>query len=152
MVVACAALGALCLLRGSGAGFKRLTEKDVCEMDGLVPLHLRRFSLRDVKAATANFAKRQAIGEGESCQVFCGRLEGLGEVAMKRMKRVRHQGGAEGDLKAFLNEVALLSKAAHRHIVPLLGFCVEGGERIMLFPFYSGGSVATHFPGQWVSP
>lgn len=57
-------------------------------MEGLVPLHLRRFSLRDVKAATANFGSRQAVGEGGFCQVFHGMTEGLGEVEVKRPFKV----------------------------------------------------------------
>ena len=145
VVVVVAALIALCLLHGSASGFKRLTKQEMSDLDCLAPLHLRRFSLREVKTATANFKSKHA--EGGSCYVYHGTVEGVGEVAVKRMKqtRVRLKGA---HLHPFLNEVALLSKAAHRHIVPILGFCVEGGERILLFPFFSNGSVASHFPGE----
>ncbi|KAL4565202.1 hypothetical protein LXL04_029287 [Taraxacum kok-saghyz] len=57
-------------------------------------------------------------------------------VAFKRLDRKLGQGNIE-----FWKEIIMLSKYRHENLVPLMNFCIEGDERILVYEYASRGSL-----------
>lgn len=64
-------------------------------------------------------------------------------VAVKRSSQVS---SAQGDVE-FIREVELLSRVHHRHLVNLVGFCAEKGERALVYEYMAMGSLYDHLHG-----
>ena len=68
--------------------------------------------------------------------------------AIKRI--VRNEDVSDSDLrKAFVGELALLSRVRHRNVIGLEGWCEEGGEQVVVMPFMRLGSVRHFTVGEW---
>ncbi|KAG2239968.1 hypothetical protein Bca52824_091199 [Brassica carinata] len=94
-----------------------------------------QFDFKTLEAATDQFSEKNVIGRGGFGEVFKGVFSGT-EVAIKRLSKVSGQGTRE-----FKNEAVLVAKLQHRNLVRLLGFCVEGEERILVYEFVPNKSL-----------
>ncbi|XP_078157046.1 receptor-like serine/threonine-protein kinase SD1-8 isoform X1 [Carex rostrata] len=91
-----------------------------------------------ISAATNNFALANKLGEGGFGTVFKGELEGGERVAIKRLAKFSTQGVDE-----FKNEVILIAKLQHVNLVRLLGCCIEGEERMLVYEYMENKSLDT---------
>ncbi|XP_028787868.1 putative receptor-like protein kinase At4g00960 isoform X2 [Neltuma alba] len=89
-----------------------------------------------IKTATDNFSDANKLGQGGFGPVYKGKLYNGEEVAIKRLSRNSRQGDRE-----FKNEVMLLAKLKHRNLVRLIGFCLERGERLLMYEFLPNKSL-----------
>lgn len=97
---------------------------------------LKRYSLRELQVATDHFNSRSLLGRGGFGNVYKGCFSDGSVVAVKRL-RDRH---AVGQFKV---EVEMISLAAHRHLLRLIGYCVTSTERLLVYPYMPRGSVAS---------
>ncbi|XP_043688757.1 cysteine-rich receptor-like protein kinase 10 isoform X3 [Telopea speciosissima] len=95
-----------------------------------------QFEFSVVLAATNNFAEVNKIGEGGFGSVYVGKLPNGQEIAVKRLSKHSGQGAEE-----FRNEVLLVAKLQHRNLVRLLGYSLEGEEKILIYEFVPNKSL-----------
>ncbi|KAJ4840529.1 hypothetical protein Tsubulata_027341 [Turnera subulata] len=95
-----------------------------------------QFDFETIEAATERFSESKKLGEGGFGEVYQGTLPNGQEIAVKRLSRGSVQGAGE-----FKNEVILVAKLQHRNLVRLLGFCLEGEEKILVYEFVPNKSL-----------
>ncbi|KAK7373019.1 hypothetical protein VNO80_06413 [Phaseolus coccineus] len=92
-----------------------------------------RVTYADVKRITDGF--KEKLGEGAHGAVFKGKLSNEILVAVKIINNT------EGDGNEFINEVEIMGKIHHIHVVRLLGFCAEGIHRALVYNLFPKGSL-----------
>ncbi|KAK9116149.1 hypothetical protein Sjap_015096 [Stephania japonica] len=103
---------------------------------GTWDVDLPLFSLASVSAATNNFSEGNKLGQGGFGPVYKGTLMNGQEVAIKRLSRGSGQG-----LEELKNETTLIAKLQHRNLVRLLGCCIEGDEKILIYEYMANKSL-----------
>nr|XP_023913316.1 G-type lectin S-receptor-like serine/threonine-protein kinase At4g27290 isoform X1 [Quercus suber]POF09452.1 g-type lectin s-receptor-like serine/threonine-protein kinase [Quercus suber] len=94
------------------------------------------FTLATIVIATNNFSSYNKLGEGGFGLVYKGTLIDGKEIAVKRLSQKSGQGFSE-----FKNEVILIAKLQHRNLVRLLGYCIEGDEKMLIYEYMPNGSL-----------
>ncbi|CAH1440320.1 unnamed protein product [Lactuca virosa] len=88
------------------------------------------FSLHKIAKATDNFNIDNKIGEGGFGPVYKGVLEDGQVIVVKRLAETSQQG-----LDEFQNEVICIAKLQHRNLVKLLGYCIHGNEKMLIYEY-----------------
>ncbi|XP_026400983.1 G-type lectin S-receptor-like serine/threonine-protein kinase At1g11330 [Papaver somniferum] len=88
---------------------------------------LKVFKFQELAIATNNFCGANMLGQGGFGQVYKGMLLGGQEIAVKRLSK--------GSIQEFKNEVIVISKVQHRNLVRLLGCCLEGEEKLLIYEY-----------------
>ncbi|XP_057728534.1 G-type lectin S-receptor-like serine/threonine-protein kinase At4g27290 isoform X2 [Arachis stenosperma] len=108
-------------------------------MEGYVnDADLPLFDLLTINIATDKFSFNNKIGQGGFGPVYKGKLEHGQEIAVKRLSHSSRQGMAE-----FITEVKLIAKLQHRNLVKLLGCCIQGEEKLLVYEYVVNGSLDT---------
>ncbi|KAI3951089.1 hypothetical protein MKW92_047409 [Papaver armeniacum] len=115
----------------------------IASMDSLFvkSIFIEPFSLDSIETATSKY--KTMIGEGGFGSVYHGTLRNGQEVAVKVLSATSTQGTRE-----FENELNLLSSIQHENLVPLLGYCCEKDQQILVYPFMSNGSLQDRLYGE----
>ncbi|MCO5560477.1 hypothetical protein L7F22_014092 [Adiantum nelumboides] len=95
---------------------------------------ITRFTYKQLQRTTKNFTT--LIGKGAFGPVYKAMLPNMAVVAVKVLATNSKQGEKE-----FQNEVMLLGRLHHRNLLHLVGYCAEGGHRILAYDYMSNGSL-----------
>ncbi|CAO2183206.1 unnamed protein product [Urochloa humidicola] len=96
-------------------------------------IHPKRYNYADVKRMTRSFAVK--LGRGGFGAVYRGSLSDGRQVAVKMLNNTK------GDGEEFMNEVASISRTSHVNVVMLLGFCLQGSKRALIYEYMPNGSL-----------
>ncbi|KAK2405027.1 putative receptor protein kinase [Trifolium repens] len=95
-----------------------------------------QFNFDTIRVATNDFSDSNKLGQGGFGVVYRGKLPDGQMIAVKRLLKDSSQGDVE-----FKNEVLLVAKLQHRNLVRLLGFSLEGTERLLIYEFVTNKSL-----------
>ncbi|PQM42344.1 uncharacterized protein Pyn_20688 [Prunus yedoensis var. nudiflora] len=115
---------------------KNIREKNFDFECGNEDMELITFDLATVSRATDNFSNNNKLGEGGFGPVYKGILIEGQDIAVKRLSKCSGQG-----IKEFMNEVILIAKLQHRNLVKLLGCCIEGDEKMLIYEYMPNKSL-----------
>ena len=98
--------------------------------NNLMPI---RYAHKEIKKMVKGF--KEKLGEGGYGSVFKGKLSSGTCVAIKLLSK------SKGNGHDFISEVATIGRIHHQNVVKLIGFCVEGSRRALVYEFMSNGSL-----------
>jgi serine/threonine protein kinase len=111
--------------------------------------NLKCFTFNEVKTATRNFHPDGLVGEGGFGCVYKGWIDenilaptklGTGFViAVKTLNQENNQGQSE-----WLTKINNLGQLHHPNLVKLIGYCFEDNNRILVYEFFTKGSLENH--------
>eukprot|EP00897_Mesotaenium_endlicherianum_P004995 jgi/Mesen1/4523/ME000230S03669 len=94
-----------------------------------------------IRAATRDFAEDNIVGRGGFGIVYQGELADGTKVAVKRMEHSVMSNKGHNEFQA---EIAVLTKVRHKHLVGLLGYVIDGYERLLVYEYMSKGPLSRH--------
>ncbi|KAJ0232914.1 Serine-threonine/tyrosine-protein kinase [Hirschfeldia incana] len=118
----------------------QVDHEDQVETENHVPC-FKRFALRELYDATNGFSGKCVVPEGETKSlnvVYRGKLEGNGLVAVKQFSKLTWP-----DAQHFVDQAIAVGKLRSKRLVNLLGYCVEGGERLLVAEYMPYGDQQT---------
>ncbi|XP_076885612.1 receptor-like kinase TMK4 [Bidens hawaiensis] len=98
-------------------------------------------SIQVLRQVTNNFSDDNVLGRGGFGVVYKGELHDGTKIAVKKM-----ESGVMGTkgLNEFQAEIAVLTKVRHRHLVALLGYCIDRTERLLVYEYMPQGTLSQH--------
>lgn len=101
------------------------------------------FAYEELVEATGGFSEANLLGEGGFGYVHKGVLKNGREVAVKQLKIGSYQGERE-----FQAEVDTISRVHHKHLVSLVGYCINGDKRLLVYEFVPKDTLEFHLHGK----
>ncbi|XP_052200237.1 proline-rich receptor-like protein kinase PERK1 [Diospyros lotus] len=105
------------------------------------------FTLEELSMATDGFSDANLLGQGGFGYVHKGVLPNGKEVAIKQLKAGSGQGERE-----FQAEVEIISRVHHKHLVSLVGYCITGSQRMLVYEFVPNNTLEFHLHGKGRPP
>ncbi|XBI84427.1 hypothetical protein VPH35_092738 [Triticum aestivum] len=101
------------------------------------------FTYEELAAATGGFSQANLLGQGGFGYVHKGVLPSGRAVAVKQLKSGSGQGERE-----FQAEVDIIGRVHHRHLVSLVGHCIAGTSRMLVYEFVPNKTLEFHLHGE----
>ncbi|XP_030930579.1 G-type lectin S-receptor-like serine/threonine-protein kinase LECRK1 [Quercus lobata] len=97
---------------------------------------LQLFSYKELESATDGF--KEELGRGSYGAVYKGTIsEGGKTIAVKRLEKEVEEGDRE-----FRAEITAIARTHHKNLVRLLGVCIEGTKKLLVYEYMTNGSLA----------
>ncbi|XP_050246838.1 G-type lectin S-receptor-like serine/threonine-protein kinase LECRK1 [Quercus robur] len=97
---------------------------------------LRLFSYNELESATDGF--KEELGRGSYGVVYKGIISSGGKtIAVKRLEKAVEEGERE-----FQAEMTAIARTHHKNLVRVLGFCIEGSRKLLVYEYMNNGSLA----------
>lgn len=100
------------------------------------------FTYEELLMATNGFSNANLLGQGGFGYVHKGVLPNGKVVAIKQLKAGSGQGERE-----FQAEIEVISRVHHRHLVSLVGYCISGAQRMLIYEFVPNDTLEFHLHG-----
>ncbi|XP_062074975.1 probable serine/threonine-protein kinase At1g01540 [Humulus lupulus] len=95
----------------------------------------KMFSMNEIDVATNGFARENVIGNGDYGTVYCGVLFDNTRVAVKKLLT------NSCHLEEFIAQVEAIGHVRHKNLVKLLGYCLEGVHRILVYEYVDNNNL-----------
>ncbi|XP_065849160.1 proline-rich receptor-like protein kinase PERK1 [Euphorbia lathyris] len=102
-----------------------------------------QFTFEELSRATDGFSNANLLGQGGFGYVHRGVLPNGKEVAVKALKAGSGQGERE-----FQAEIEIISRVHHKHLVSLVGYCMTGAQRLLVYEFVPNNTMEFHLHGK----
>uniref|UniRef100_A0A199UBG1 non-specific serine/threonine protein kinase n=1 Tax=Manihot esculenta TaxID=3983 RepID=A0A199UBG1_MANES len=96
----------------------------------------RQYSYQQLAKATNHFSSNNLLGEGGFGQVYMGSVDGQ-SLAIKKLKNHRDL-QSQGKLQ---DEIIVVSSVRHKNLVELVGYCVEGADKLLVLKYFPNKSL-----------
>ena len=97
---------------------------------------LRLFSYNELERATEGF--QEELGRGSYGAVYKGTIsEGGKTIVVKRLEKDVEEGDRE-----FRAEIIAIARTHHKNLVRVLGICIEGNRKLLVYEYMNNGSLA----------
>ncbi|CAB4280606.1 unnamed protein product [Prunus armeniaca] len=97
-----------------------------------------KYKLENAELENATHGFKEELGRGTFGAVYKGTLSTSNKiVAVKRLEKVVEEG-----VREFKAEITTIGRTHHRNLVQLLGFCIEGSQKLLVYEYMSSGSLA----------
>ena len=104
------------------------------------------FTYEQLMTATNGFSDANLLGQGGFGFVHKGVLPNGTEVAVKQLR----DGSGQGE-REFQAEVEIISRVHHKHLVSLVGYCISGVNRLLVYEFVPNNTLEFHLHGMFSS-
>ncbi|CAL5036050.1 unnamed protein product [Urochloa decumbens] len=110
----------------------------------LLPGMPTKFIFADIKKATRNFHESMRLGQGGFGAVYRCKLppDKKGEMIEVAVKKFSTNDSRF--YEDFLAEVSVINRLRHKNIIPLVGWCYNKGEPLLVYEYMPNGSLDQH--------
>ncbi|XP_062191565.1 PTI1-like tyrosine-protein kinase 3 [Phragmites australis] len=119
--------------RTSGNGFTSNSDPAKAPPSIEVP----KLAFDELKEKTDDFGSKALVGEGSYGRVYYAVLENGKHTAVKKLDT---SADPEPD-NEFLAQISIVSRLKHENFVEMLGYCIEGDQRLLAYEFATMGSL-----------
>ncbi|KAL8513358.1 hypothetical protein ACS0TY_012717 [Phlomoides rotata] len=120
---------------GNGGDYRTTEVATKAEAVKVLPVAVPSIPADELREVTSNFSTDSLIGEGSYGRVYYGVLKNERAAAIKKLDSSKQPDDE------FLAQVSMVSRLRHENFVELLGYCVEGNQRVLAYEFASNGSL-----------
>ncbi|KAI4343219.1 hypothetical protein MLD38_027748 [Melastoma candidum] len=102
------------------------------------PVNATSYTVATLQSATNSFSPDNLIGEGSLGRVYRAEFSNRKVMAIKKIDHAALPLQEDDD---FLEAVASMSSLRHPNIVSLAGYCVEHGQRLLVYEYIRNGNL-----------